>query len=144
MKILDLYLFCATLIAISSQLLYHHQLFASTGAITVSLSPSSNSVLYGSEVTLTATVSSDVPVSTIIWQKVSGDSTTSNLDTNLDKYDQTGDVGTGTVKLTIKGLNFQDKGNYRVEVTNNAGTKKTSDPLSIDVTGGMCVQYSLS
>lgn len=144
MKILDLYLFCATLIAISSQLLYHHQLFASTGAITVSLSPSSNSVLHGSEVTLTASITSDVPVSNIIWQRVSGDSTTSNLDTNLAKYNQTGDVGRGTVKLTIKGLVFEDKGNYQVEVTNNAGTKETSNQVSIDVTGGTCVQYSLS
>lgn len=94
--------------------------------------------MYGSDAVLTPSVTSDVPVGSIIWQKVS-DGIAANLTTNQDKYIQTGDVGTGSVTLTIKSLVFQDKGSYQVLMINNAGTKKTSNQVSIDVTGGTCV-----
>lgn len=94
--------------------------------------------MYGSDAVLTASVTSDVAVGSIIWQKVLDGSTTSNLVIDQTKYIQTGNVDSGSVTFTIKGLVFEDKGNYQVEITNNAGTLQTSNHVSIDVTGGTC------
>uniref|UniRef100_A0A8W8J8V8 Ig-like domain-containing protein n=1 Tax=Magallana gigas TaxID=29159 RepID=A0A8W8J8V8_MAGGI len=101
------------------------------GSISVTLTPPSISVKYGEDVTLTATIESPATVTNIKWQKVSGGSA-SDLDINLDKYTQT-DSGSGTVTLMIKNVEFTDSGNYRVQVSNAAGTTKTSNQVSLNV-----------
>nr|XP_034332445.1 receptor-type tyrosine-protein phosphatase eta isoform X3 [Crassostrea gigas] len=101
------------------------------GSISVTLTPPSISVKYGEDVTLTATIESPATVTNIKWQKVSGGSA-SDLDINLDKYTQT-DSGPGTVTLMIKNVEFTDSGNYRVQVSNAAGTTKTSNQVSLNV-----------
>ncbi|XP_052712082.1 receptor-type tyrosine-protein phosphatase eta-like isoform X2 [Crassostrea angulata] len=101
------------------------------GSILVTLTPPLISVKYGEDVTLTATIESPATVTNIKWQKVSGGST-SDLDINLDKYTQT-DSGSGTVTLMIKNVVFTDSGNYRVQVSNAAGTIKTSNQVSLNV-----------
>ncbi|XP_052712083.1 titin-like [Crassostrea angulata] len=101
------------------------------GSISVTLTPPSISVKYGEDVTLTATIESPATVTNIKWQKVSGGSA-SDLDINLDKYTQT-DSGSGTVTLMIKNVEFTDSGNYRVQVSNAAGTIKTSNQVSLNV-----------
>uniref|UniRef100_A0A8W8J9N0 Ig-like domain-containing protein n=1 Tax=Magallana gigas TaxID=29159 RepID=A0A8W8J9N0_MAGGI len=101
------------------------------GSISVTLTSPSISVKYGEDVTLTATIASSATVTNIKWQKVSGGSA-SDLDINLDKYTQT-DSGPGTVTLMIKNVEFTDSGNYRVQVSNAAGTTKTSNQVSLNV-----------
>lgn len=88
---------------------------------------------YGEDVTLTATIESPATVTNIKWQKVSGGSV-SDLNINLDKYTQTGS-GSGTVTLMIKNVDFTDSGNYKVQVSNAAGTTKTSNQVSLNVKG---------
>lgn len=101
------------------------------GSISVTLTQPSISVKYGEDVTLTATIESPATVTNIKWQKVSGGSA-SDLDINLDKYTQT-DSGSGTVTLMIKIVDFTDSGDYRVQVSNAAGTTKTSNQVSLNV-----------
>lgn len=86
--------------------------------------------MYGSEVIHTATITSEVPVTTLKWQKG-----TKELDISSSKYTQGGD-GPGTVTLTIKHVDFTDSGNYKVEVSNLAGTTSTSNQVLLTVTGG--------
>lgn len=99
--------------------------------------------MYGKDVTLTATISSEIPVKSIEWQRVSNGSTTI-LDISKPKYNQTGGVESDTVTLTITGLTFEDEGSYQVQVINNANITKTSIPVSLDVTGGICFVHVFS
>lgn len=89
--------------------------------------------MYGSEVIHTATITSEVPVTTLKWQKG-----TKELDISSSKYTQSGD-GPGTVTLTIKHVDFTDSGNYQVEVSNIAGRTNTSNQVSLTVTGGKAI-----
>lgn len=117
----------------NSRLSHFRKKSISTGSISVTLTPPSISVKYGEDVTLTATIESPATVTNIKWQKVSLGSA-SELDINLDKYTQT-DSGSGTVTLMIKNVDFTDSGNYRVQVSNAAGTTKTSNQVSLNVKG---------
>lgn len=101
-----------------------------SGSITVTLTPQSGSVVYGSTVTLTATITSEVPLNPIKWLKGS-----TELDISSLKYTQSGD-GPGTVTLTVNNVDFTDSGNYKVEVSNLAETTSTSNQVSLNVTGG--------
>lgn len=86
---------------------------------------------------LRAEVESPASVNSIKWQNVSGGSVL-DLNINLDKYTQT-DLGSSTVTLTvtltIKNVDFTDSGNYQVQVSNIAGTNKTSNLVSLNVKG---------
>lgn len=114
-----------------------------TDSISVAIASSSPSVMYGKDVTLTATISSEILVKSIEWQRVSNGFTTS-LDINQLKYNQTGGIGSDTITLTITGVTFVDEGSYQVQVINNANVTKTSSLVSLDVTGGICFVHVLA
>lgn len=79
---------------------------------------------------LTATITSEVPLSPLKWLKGS-----TGLVITEPKYKEN-DLGTGQVTLTIKNVDFTDFGNYQVEVSNIAGITSTSTQVSFNVTGG--------
>lgn len=102
-----------------------------TDSISVTLQADSTSIVYGSSVILTATITSAVPVDTVIWQKEG-----MNININQEKYTQS-DVVSNNVTLTITNLVTNDGGSYRVQVNNSAGiTSSWSTPVTLNVTGG--------
>lgn len=106
-------------------------LFVLTDSISVTLQADSTSIVYGSSVILTATITSAVPVDTVIWQKEG-----MNININQEKYTQS-DVVSNNVTLTITNLVTNDGGSYRVQVNNSAGiTSSWSTPVTLNVTGG--------
>lgn len=106
-----------------------------TDVISVTLKANSNSIVYGSSVILTATITSKVPVDTVRWQKEE-----MNIDITPDKYTQS-DVVSGEVTLTITNFITNDNGSYRVQVNNSAGiTSDWSTPVTLVVTGGTFLQ----
>ena len=110
--------------------------------ISVSLSTSSTSVVYGSDAVLTATITSNVSVSSITWQKVpSGESPIDLLINDVDYIQAPKNVGPGPFNLTIKSVDFGDGGTYQVKVTNAASKTSTSNQVSVIVTGGKFTQY---
>lgn len=105
--------------------------FVLTDSISVTLQADSTSIVYGSSVILTATITSAVPVDTVIWQKEG-----MNININQEKYTQS-DVVSNNVTLTITNLVTNDGGSYRVQVNNSAGiTSSWSTPVTLNVTGG--------
>lgn len=106
-------------------------LFIYTGSITVGLLTQSTRVVYGSDVILTATITSEVPLNPLNWLKGS-----SGLVIAPPKYTQNG-VDPGSVTLTIHTVNFDDTGVYQVKASNSAGTTSTSNQVSLTVTGGI-------
>lgn len=108
-------------------------LFFYTGSITVSLLTQSTNVVYGSDVVLTATVTSELSLNPIKWLKGS-----TKLLIAAPKYTQNG-VGPGPVTLTIKNVNFDDTGVYQVEASNSAGTTSMSNQVLLTVIGGIVV-----
>ena len=111
--------------------------------ISVTLSPSSTSVVYGSDAVLTATITSEVAVDPVTWQKMpSGGGLFTDLDMTGGNYTQTpSGIGRGPFNLTIKSVNFDDGGTYRVLVNNTAGKNSTSNQVSVNVTGGKYIEY---
>lgn len=101
-----------------------------SGSITVTLPTQSISVVYGSDVELIASITSEVPLNPIKWLIGS-----TELVIVTPKYTQNG-VGPGTVTLTIHNVDFFDSGNYQVEVSNLAGITSTSNQVLLTVTGG--------
>lgn len=118
---------------VATGIVYHFCIHCYSGSITVSLSIKTQNAVYGSEVIHTATITSEVPVTTLKWQKG-----TQELDISPSKYTQSGN-GPGTVTLTIKHVDFTDSGNYQVEVSNIAGRTTTSNQVSLTVTGGKAI-----
>lgn len=99
--------------------------------ILVTLRANASSIVYGSSVVLTATITSAIPVDTVIWQKEE-----MNIDMTQEKYTQS-NVVYGEVTLTITNFIFNDNGSYRVQVSNSAGITSTwSVPVTLTVTGG--------
>lgn len=92
-------------------------------------------MVYGSNVVLTATVTSKVPLNPIKWLNGSKE-----LNISSSKYTQTG-VGPGNVTLTINNVDFTDSGNYQVEVSNDAEKTNTSNQVLLTVTGGTVICY---
>lgn len=90
-------------------------------------------MVYGSDVVLTATVTSELSLNPIKWLKGS-----TKLLIAAPKYTQNG-VGPGPVTLTIKNVNFDDTGVYQVEASNSAGTTSMSNQVSLTVIGGIVV-----
>lgn len=105
--------------------------FVLTDSISVTLQADSTSIVYGSSVVLTATITSAVPVDTVIWQKEGMD-----ININQEKYTQS-DVVSNNVTLTITNLVTNDGGSYKVQVNNFAGIiSDWSTPVILTVTGG--------
>ena len=108
--------------------------------ISVSLSPPSTNVVHGSNAYLTATIGSEVNVSSITWQKVpSGGSPIDLLINDVDYIQAPKNVGPGPFTLTIKSVDFGDGGTYQVKVTNAASKTSTSNQVSVTVTGGKSI-----
>ncbi|XP_062587374.1 titin-like [Saccostrea cucullata] len=106
------------------------------GPITVSLTGPDSSVTYGSSINFTATIITGASLTAVAWQKVGSGESLSNITVNSTKYTQTGDLGSGTVVLTINNLNYSDEVSYQVQVTNSLGRTDSSNPVSVDVAGG--------
>lgn len=105
--------------------------FVLTDSISVTLQADSTSIVYGSSVVLTATITSAVPVDTVIWQKEE-----MNIDITQEKYTQS-NVESNKVTLTITNLVTNDGGSYRVQVNNSAEIiSGWSTPVTLTVTGG--------
>lgn len=94
-------------------------LFHLTDVISVTLKANATSIVYGSSVVLTATITSAIHVDTVVWQKEK-----MNIDMTDEKYTQS-DVVYGEVTLTITNFIFNDDGSYRVKVNNSAGITST-------------------
>ena len=107
--------------------------------ISVTLSPSSTSVVYGSDAVLTATITSEVAVDPVTWQKVPSDGNPVNLVLS-GKYTQASGAD-GSFILTIRNTNKTDEGTYQVKVTNAASKTITSNTVSVTVTGGKYTEY---
>ena len=108
--------------------------------ISVSLTPLFTNVIHGSDANLTATITSEVTVSSITWQKVPSDGSPIDLLINDVDYTQIPkDVGPGPFNLTIKRVKFGDGGTYQVKVSNIASKDNTSNPVSVTVTGGKSI-----
>lgn len=94
-------------------------------------------MVYGSDVVLTASITSAVPLNlsnTIKWLK--GQTSESLTEFELtSKYIQN-DVSPGQVTLTIQSVNFDDTRAYQVKVGNIAGVTSNSNQVSLTVTGG--------
>lgn len=106
-------------------------LFDLTDVISVTLKANATSIIYGSSVVLTATITSAVPVGTVKWQK--GETT---IDITQEKYRQS-NVVSNKVTLTITNLVPNDDGSYKVQVNNSAGITSTwSTAVTLNVTGG--------
>ncbi|XP_062583572.1 receptor-type tyrosine-protein phosphatase eta-like [Saccostrea cucullata] len=104
--------------------------------IAVSLTGPVNSVMYGSSTSLTANITTSVDVTAVVWQKVVSGGSLSNITLDSTKYTQTGDLGSGTIVLTINNLDYSDKAIYQVQVTNNLGRTDSSNQVVVDVAGG--------
>ena len=112
--------------------------------ISVSLTSPSTNVIYGSDANLTATITSEVAVSSITWQKVQSDGSPIDLVINDVDYTQIPkDVGPGPFNLTIKSVKFGDGGTYQVKVRNDASKDDTSNQVSVTVTGGKSIHFFL-
>lgn len=113
-------------------------LFHLTDVISVTLKANATSIVYGSSVVLTATITSAIHVETVVWQKEK-----MNIDMTDEKYTQS-DVVYGEVTLTITNFIFNDDGSYRVKVNNSAGITSTwSVPVTLTLIGGRTKLYHL-
>lgn len=95
-------------------------------------------MVYGSDVVLTASITSEVPLnlsSTIKWLKGQTGGSLTEFYLTPSKYIQN-DEGPGQVTLTIQSVNFGDARAYRLVASNIVGTTSTSNQVSITVTGG--------
>ena len=108
----------------------------------MSLTLPSTNVIYGSDANLTATITSEVSVNSITWQKVpSGGSPINLLINDVDYTQIPKNVGPGLYILTINSVDFGDGGTYQVKVSNAASKDNTSNQVSVTVTGGKFTQY---
>lgn len=97
----------------------------------ITLNANATSIVYGSSVILTATITSAVPVDTVQWQKEQ-----KQIDNTYQKYTQS-NVVSNMVTLTITNLVTNDGGTYRAQVKNSAGIiSGWSTPVTLTVTGG--------
>lgn len=116
-----------------------------SGSITVSLSTQSTSVVYGSGVLLTATITSEVPLnlsSTIKWLKGRTGGSFTEFYLTLSKYIQN-DVGVDHVTLTIQSVNFDDTRAHQMVASNIAATTSKSNQVSITVAGSNRIKNDL-
>lgn len=93
---------------------------------------SGSAVVYGGQVTISCSISSNPSAQSMSWQKTLGGVTTT-LDIGINPRYQGGTLSNPS--LTISNVNLDDKGDYRCLATNIVGTGQ-SGPAVIDVTGG--------
>ena len=99
---------------------------------TVQVQQPSYSVTTGNSVTLVCTVTSNLAVSSVTWQRnVGGTITTINPNTNTNKYSGS---TTTTPSLTIFSAAQSDVGTYTCFATNSVGTGE-STTTTLSVTG---------
>jgi hypothetical protein len=103
---------------------------------TVQVQQSSYSVNTGNTVTLVCTVSSNLAITSVQWQRnVGGTITTITSSTNTNKYSGS---TTTTPSLTIFSAQQSDVGTYTCFASNSVGTgQSTTTTLSVTVTGSM-------
>jgi hypothetical protein len=99
---------------------------------TVQVQQSSYSVNTGNTVTLVCTVTSNLPITNVYWQRNNGGSGTTITTTNTNKYSGS---TTTTPSLTIFSVQQSDVGTYTCYGSNSVGTDQSSTTLS--VTGGI-------
>ena len=93
----------------------------------------------GNTVTLVCTVSSNLPVTSVQWQRnVGGTITTINSNTNTNKYSGS---TTTTPSLTIFSVQQSDAGTYTCFASNSVGTGQSTTTTLSD-TGSKCVLYN--
>lgn len=92
---------------------------------------SGSAVVYGGNITIACSISSNPSAQSVSWQKtVNGATTTLNINGN-QRY-QGGTLSNPS--LTIYNVNLADKGEYRCVATNIVGSGQ-SGPAIVDVTG---------
>ena len=109
------------------------------GVPTVQVQQSSYSVTTGSTVTLVCTVTSNLAITSVQWQRnVGGSITTINSNTNTNKYSGS---TTTTPSLTIFNAASSDVGTYTCFASNSIGTGQNMTTTLSD-TGSKCVLYN--
>ena len=109
------------------------------GVPTVQVQQSSYSVTTGNTVTLVCTVTSNLAITNVQWQRnVNGGITTITSNTNTNKYSGS---TTTTPSLTIFNAASSDVGTYTCFASNNVGTGQ-STTTTLSVTGSKCVLYN--
>lgn len=101
----------------------------------VSISISKNPINHGGNVTLSGSYSSLLNA-TMKWQKQNNGS---YIDIDINKSNYTGSSEYGpNPKLVIKSVMFTDEALYTLVVSNRVGST-TSNPIQLDVTGGIII-----
>ncbi|XP_056016669.1 titin-like isoform X1 [Ostrea edulis] len=103
-----------------------------TGDIPTVAITGGSTVVFGSDITFTGTITSSPATTSVTWQKVDG-SQTENLHISNQK-NLGSSVIVGSPKLVINDANFIDKAIYQLAVTNLVGTR-TSNKINLTVTG---------
>ena len=106
---------------------------------TVQVQQSSYSVNTGNTVTLVCTVSSNLPITSVQWQRnIGGTITTINSNTNTNKYSGS---TTSNPSLTIFNVQQSDAGTYTCFGSNSGGTGQSPTTLSVTTTGSMYTYF---
>ena len=111
------------------------------GVPTVQVQQPSYSVTTGNTMTLVCTVTSNLAITSVQWQRnVGGSITTINSNTNTNKYSGS---TTTTPSLTIFNATSSDVGTYTCFASNSVGTGPSTTTTLSD-TGSKCVLYNFS
>jgi len=97
---------------------------------TVQVQQSSYSVTTGNTVTLVCTVTSNLPITNVYWQRNIGGSITNIATTNTNTNKYSGGTTTAP-SLTIFSVQQSDVGTYSCYGSNSVGTDQSSTTLSV-------------
>jgi hypothetical protein len=110
-------------------------MFFISAAPTVEILQPTYSVTTGDSITLECTVTSNLPVTSVQWERnVDGTITTITSTTDTNKYSGS---TTDTPSLTIASAAQSDAGTYTCSATNSVGTGQ-STTTTLSVTGSRC------
>ena len=119
--------------------MWHDDLFLDPPTVTIQ--QSSYSVTTGNSVTLVCTVTSNLPITSVQWQRnVGGTITTINSNTNTNKYSGS---TSSTPSLTIFSTTQSDAGTYTCFASNNVGTGQSST-TQLSITESMSIFKTIS